>query len=114
MQGSSETECQLDQTWTNQAPYCKGHCDIKFDAFAYGGVQCTNSHYHHSRCRFWCDPSSQGIADDSYSLHGNDFLTCKENGLWDGVPPCCASEYTIFQDIKHEDRYTFIINTPPG
>nr|XP_039271172.1 sushi, von Willebrand factor type A, EGF and pentraxin domain-containing protein 1-like [Styela clava] len=88
--GSETTECQLDGTWTNSPPYCKGHCDIKFKTLEHGGVECTNSHYQHSRCRFWCDGQTDDIMTAKYSLFGNDFLTCTEDGHWDGMPPCCA------------------------
>nr|XP_018671091.1 sushi, von Willebrand factor type A, EGF and pentraxin domain-containing protein 1 [Ciona intestinalis] len=81
------TICGSNGQWTNQAPYCRGHCDVIFNHIDNGQVTCTNSNYHHSQCSFQCNP---GTLTNPITHHGSHVMTCQSNGRWGGTPPCCA------------------------
>nr|CAB3266734.1 sushi, von Willebrand factor type A, EGF and pentraxin domain-containing protein 1 [Phallusia mammillata] len=86
--GDASATCRPDGSWSNTTPYCKGYCDQAFANSPSGRVNCSNSYYHRSQCRFWCDSDS----DVTKQLYGSSLVTCQEDGRWSETPPCCARE----------------------
>ncbi|XP_039256087.2 P-selectin-like [Styela clava] len=82
MTGFGTTACQLDGTWTTEAPTCsRVFCEERPNAIQDGKISCSDENFYESTCSYSCN---QG-----FFMRGAATISCLSDFTWSAAEPTC-------------------------
>ncbi|KAI8500841.1 hypothetical protein Bbelb_216590, partial [Branchiostoma belcheri] len=103
LNGTTNTTCQADGTWSNLVPTCRVRQCPTLTAPANGALSTTTTSYR-TVVNFTCNPG--------YVLNGTSNTTCQADGTWSNlVPTCTASGALSTTATFYQTVVNFTCNT---